>query len=139
MFGETSDAPPELPPIYTKPPDTKKTLTYPPNLPFSLIYDPFGGKLSKLPFALKLCRFAQNGVVLSILGFFFFLGFRNKKKIKKEKRGTKSGWLEPPHTGRMGVARPLGVVQPPRKAKKKKKREKWVWDLGGGRTTTYRS
>jgi hypothetical protein len=59
--------PPELSPIYTKPPDTKKTLIYPPpNLSFSLTYDPFGGKLSKLPFAPKLRRFglAQNDVIL---------------------------------------------------------------------------
>jgi hypothetical protein len=43
----------------------------------------------------------------------------------------------PPHTGSMGVAeatpRPLGVVRPPRKAKKKKKKNvQWVWDFGGG-------
>jgi hypothetical protein len=70
---------------------------------------------------------------LQILGF-FFLNEKKKeiKKIKKKKR-EKSGWLEPPLAQNMGwpdhpifgqgVAghpRPLGVVRPPRKAKKKK-------------------
>jgi hypothetical protein len=49
------------------------------------------------------------------------------------------GWPATPYRPYGGflakaTLRPLGVVRPPRKAKKKK-REKWVWDCGGGRTT----
>jgi hypothetical protein len=44
----------------------------------------------------------------------------------------RGGW--PPHTGRMGVTkatpRPLGVVQPPQKAKKKKKKKDRAMGLG---------
>jgi hypothetical protein len=75
--------------------------------------------LSKLPFAPKLRRFAQNGVVLSILGFFFFfLGFRDKKNLKKKKKkwGKKSalaqkmGWSDHPIFGQGVAGHPIPAV-----------------------------
>jgi hypothetical protein len=109
--------------------------------------------LSKLPFTPKRRRFAQNGVVLGILGFtFFFFFFEKKKEIKKKKKKKKKGrnrggWSHPlpkiwggrttpflakgwsatpyrPYGGGRSHPRPLGVVRPPRKAKKKKKNKK---------------
>jgi hypothetical protein len=89
--------------------------------------------LSKLPFTPKLRRFAQNGVVLGILGFSFFF-FLKKKEGNKKKRRKKSGWLRPPHTGRMGVAEATpglcGWSGHPERPKKKKKRKNGFWPLG---------
>jgi hypothetical protein len=73
----------------------------------------------------KRRRFAQNGVVLGILGFIFFI-FEKKKEIKKKKReiGVASATPYRPYGGGRSHPRPLGVVRPPRKATKKKKKKK---------------
>jgi hypothetical protein len=84
-FGETSLSPPELSPIYTKPPDTKKLSLTPPIFHFlSLrtlqgynryinIYAHYTLHSKTTPFLAcpKRRRFGQNGIVLQILGFFF--------------------------------------------------------------------
>jgi hypothetical protein len=66
-LGETSDTPPELPPIYTKPPRYEKTLRYPPQSSRFSHLGPFWRNLPIIPFTPKLRRFglAQNGVVLA--------------------------------------------------------------------------
>jgi hypothetical protein len=86
-----------------------------------------------IPSTPKLRRFGQNGVVLQILGFFFFN--EKKKEIKKKKGeiGVAPATPYRPYGGGRSHPRPLGVVRPPRKAKKKKKKRKkmglgfWGW------------
>jgi hypothetical protein len=94
---------------------------------------------------------------LQILGFFFLFYEKKRRKLKKKKKKkgrNRGGWSHPlpkkwggrttpflakgwpvtpyrPYGGGRSHPRPLGVVRPPRKAKKKK-RKKWVWDFGGG-------
>jgi hypothetical protein len=130
--------------------------------------------LSKLPFTPKRRRFAQNGVVLGILGFAqndVVLPDTKKlsdtppppQKKKKKKGRNRGGWSHPlpkiwggrttpflakgwsatpyrPYEGGRSHPRPLGVVRPPRKAKKNKKMGLGFWGWpdhpqgpGGGR------
>jgi hypothetical protein len=95
--------PPELPPIYTKPPDTKKLSLTPPIFHFLSLrtLQGYNGYINIympiIPSTPKLRRFGQNGVVLQILGF-FFLAFRGG-------RTTPKAWG--------GFGHPHGVVRPP--------------------------
>jgi hypothetical protein len=105
--------PPELPPIYTKPPDTKKLSDTPPifqilSLRTLLVvscplYPPLQnyavlGSFKTTPFWAKRRSFANFRI-------FFFNEKKKeikKKKKKKKKKKEKSGWLEPPLAQKMG-------------------------------------
>jgi hypothetical protein len=122
------------------------------------LYPPFQnyavlGLSKTTPFWAKRCGFVNFRI------FFFF--FEKKKELKKKKKKKKKGesrgvagatpcpemgWPDHPifgqgvpnrpYGGGRSHPRPLGVVRPPCKAKKKKKKtEKWVLAFGGGRTT----
>jgi hypothetical protein len=95
LLGETSDTPPELPPIYTKPPDTKKLSDTPPifqilSLMTLLEKSAHYTLHSKTtPFCPKRRRFGP----FFILVFFFF--FKKKLKKKKKKKEIEGGWSHP--------------------------------------------
>jgi hypothetical protein len=158
FFWETLDTP-ELPPIYTKPPDTKKLSLTPPIFHFFSLrtLQGYNGYINIympiIPSTPKLRRFGlvQNDVVLgktcsfANLRIFFFgkkEGIKKKKKKKKRRRRRRRRRRR----GNRGVAEPAvwGWPKPPQafgggpatpKGQKKKKREKWVLAFGGGRTT----
>jgi hypothetical protein len=137
---------PELPPVYTKLPRYEKTLRYPPSIFQILSLRTLLEKSTHYTLHSKTTPFCPKrrsfGPFL-ILVFFFFLRRNFKKKLKK--KGNR-GWLEPPPCPKMGwpdhplfgqgvasaTPRPLGVVRPPRKPPRKKKKNemglcRWGW------------